>query len=357
MNRALVLTCMMLLAPEWAQAQDFSAVDAVVEPHIGDDAPGLAVLVMLDGDVLLARGYGLADLDSETPVDEHTLFDLASLSKQMTGLATMLLIEDGVLSEDTPVDEVLPAFAGQQTDYRSLLVRDLVHHLSGLPDYLNDDDFAYADETTNAEVVDWLAGAPRDRAPGTAFDYSNSGYLTLASLVAAADGAESLSDVLHERVWDALGMDETGLVTPTDPDALATGYAGTGGDFVEASEPTVTEGDGNVFTSIADLAKYEAAISGHELLGATATGALFSNAMLDDGTPLTQDDGAGYGFGWNLDTMDGERIAYHDGSWYGTATAYLRNLDSGLTVILLSNGEDLGAMELAEEIAAVVQDD
>jgi hypothetical protein len=116
----------------------------------------------------------------------------------------------------------------------------------------------------------------------------------------------------------------------------------------------VTEGDGNVYSSVADLALYENALATKKLLTTEAAEGLFTNGLLDDGSPITQQDGAGYGFGWNIDSWNGSSIAYHDGSWYGTATAYLRYLDNGLSVIVLSNGEDLDTVSLASEIAAAV---
>jgi CubicO group peptidase (beta-lactamase class C family) len=300
------------------------------------------------------KGYGFADLDARIPVDINTTFDLASVSKQMTAMATMMLIAEGKIAEDTPLSDVLPAFDGRDSGERPLVVSDLVHHVSGLPDYLNDNAFGYQDSTGNAEIIDWLAKAPLARAPGTEFEYSNSGYITLGSLVAAADEAKSLSDVLHRRIWDVLRMTSTGLVTPADPKALARGYAGSDGDFTSSEEKTMTEGDGNVYSSVADLALYENALATNKLLMTEATVGLFTYGLLDNGSPITQQDGAGYGFGWNIDSWNGSSIAYHDGSWYGTATAYLRYLDNGLSVIVLSNGEDLDTVSLASEIAAAV---
>ena len=94
-----------------------------------------------------------------------------------------------------------------------------MHHLSGFTDYLSgDEDLDYGEKTTNAQVLEWLAKQKQDHPAGEKFEYSNSGYVTLGSLVAAADKADSLSDVLHARVWDRLDMDGTGLITPAHPD-------------------------------------------------------------------------------------------------------------------------------------------
>ncbi len=345
-------------------AQDFPvlpAVNAVVKPLVGQDAPGVAVLVMRDGQVLHMRGYGYSDLTTKAKIDIHTIFDLASVSKQMTGQAAMLLIQDGLLAVDTPIEDVLPAFAALPGDQRQLVVGDLIYHIAGLTDYLDgDESLDYGAKTSNDEVIDWLVTQELVRPPGTVFEYCNTCYLALASVVAAADGATSLRDVLQARIWDKLGMLETGLVTPAEgvaAAAMAKGYAGTHGHFEPSFEPTATEGDGNVLTSLYDLAMYETALATHELLDEDATAALFTTGVFDNGEPVVDEGGeAGYGFGWGIEQLAGSHYASHTGSWMGTSTAYQRNLDTGVTVIVLANGEDLNAGQLASDIEDAIDE-
>ena len=357
---AVLIACLPVLV-SGATASDaphLAAVDNVVEPYVGRDTPGLAVLVMSNGTVLHKSGYGFADIDAELPVTSQTIFDLASVSKEMTALAARLQMEDGLYEQDTAVAEILPEFADQDSDDRAIVVGDLIHHISGLTDYINaDEESVSGTEATNAIVMNWLAQQPLDHAPGTQYEYSNSGYATLGSLVAKADGAESLNAVLHARIWDGMGMGSTNLVEladGVDPDRMATGYSGFGGDFELSHVPSLLEGDGNVLTCLDDLALYEAALSDGSLLDEQATKTLFENGTLDDGSPI-DDDGAGYGFGWALESWGGENYATHSGSWMGTSTYYQRNLDTGLTVILLANGEDIALDELAIDVAAAAE--
>ncbi|MEO5805495.1 serine hydrolase domain-containing protein [Devosia sp.] len=350
-----LLAAMASLMPASAQSV-MPAVDEVVKTYVGHDSPGVAVLVMRHGKVLLMQGCGYADLRRKTPVDPHTVFDLASVSKQMTAQAAMLEIQEGALKRDTKIADVLPVFKQQETGGRPLKVDDLLHHVSGLADYL-DGGLNYQSDTTNAEVIDWLVQQRLERTPGSGFGYSNSGYIVLASVVAAADHAATLKQVLENRIWEPLDMSETGLVTPAKGVVVATGYAGTSGDFEPSSYPTVTEGDGNVLTNLTDMAKYEHALATNELLSAKATAALFVNGKLDNGMPLKDpESGTGYGFGWELEHAAGADYAQHTGSWMGTSTAYQRNLDSGLTVIVLANGEDMAAADLAAEIEAAIDE-
>ena len=324
-------------------------------PYIGDETPGLGVLVMKGGEVIHMKGYGVADIASGKKVDADSLFDLASLSKQMTALVAMLQIKNGLYHDDTPVSKFLPVFAKTEFAGRAVTVGDLVHHLSGLTDYLSgDENLDYGAETTNAQVLQWLAKQPQDHAAGEKFDYSNSGYVALGSLVAAADKSDTLSEVLHARLWDKLGMDSTGLVRPAHPDRVVSGYKGGGGKFESSDDTTATEGDGNVFTSLRDLARYEHALARHALWPEEATDELFANGTYDNGQPIRDEEGNGYCFGWTVEEADGEKYATHTGSWMGTATYYQRNLTSGVTVIVLANNEDAGVVPLAEAIESAL---
>lgn len=344
---ALLAPALIAVSPAFAEPT-LPAVDTIAEGFIGDTTPGLGVLVLREGKVLHIAGYGFADIAAETPVTPDSIFDLASVSKQMTALAARMQIEEGLYEEETPVADLLPAFADIDSP-RPITVGDLIHHLSGLTDYLSWDD--YGVDTTNDDVVAWLAEQPLDHDPGSTFDYSNSGYLTLGSVIAAAEGAESLHDVLQARVWDVAGMEDTALPDPIDADRRVTGYDGTGGDFSESMDPNIVEGDGNVFTTLNDLARYEAAFWDGSLLDDPAT--LYANGQYDDGSPIADDSDEGYAYGWSV-TGGATEYATHTGSWMGTSTLYVRNLTSGVTIILLANGEAADLWDVAAEVEAAV---
>lgn len=344
---ALLAPALMAVTPAFAEPT-LNVIDTIAQEFIGDTTPGLGVVVLRDGKLLHIAGYGFADIEAETPVTPDSIFDLASVSKQMTALAARMQMEEGLYDEDTPVADLLPAFADIDSP-RPITVGDLVHHLSGLTDYLSWED--YGSDTTNDDVVAWLAEQPLDHDPGTEFDYSNSGYLTLGSVVAAAEGADSLHDVLQTRVWDVAGMDDTALPGPIDPARRVTGYDGAGGDFTESMDPNIVEGDGNVFSTLNDLAAYEAAFWDGSLLDDPAP--LYVNGAYDNGTPIADDSDEGYGYGWSV-TEGATDYATHTGSWMGTSTLYLRNLSSGISIILLANGEAADLWDVAADIEAAV---
>ncbi len=340
--------CVLPLAAPAQDLPEMPEITALATPWIDDTTPGLAVLVLVEGEVVHFSGLGLADIDAGRPVDADTVFDLASVSKQMTALAAARQIEAGLYDTDTPVADFFPAFA-ETDDGAPLTIGHLIHHTGGLADYLNGYE-ALTETTENPEVVDWLGGQPRDFAAGEAFSYSNSGYLLLGSVVANAAGAASLADVLQAEVWDPLAMTATAIATPVDPAAMARGYIATDDGFTLSEAPTAVQGDGSVLTSPRDLAAYEAALWSGDLLEDPE--ALFINGTLADGSPILDEDGIGYAFGWSVSDTDAGRIAEHSGSWYGTSAYYWRNLDTGVAVILLANAESAGLSGLAADIGA-----
>lgn len=352
---------------------DVRRVEAVVEGRVGKDEPGLAVLVRKDGKTVLERGWGLRDRRSRAVVDGRTNFRLASMTKQLTAAAIMLLVREGKLRYDTALTDVFPAFPAYG---RGITIRHLLTHTSGLPDY---EELMAAAEKGGApvwtaarqihddEVLTLLRGAKEGRfAPGTSFAYSNSGYVALGLVVARVSGMP-FGEFLAKRVFRPLEMERTLAyeVGKNDVSARALGHARDGASFREADQsPTsATLGDGGVYSNLEDLAKWDEALR---------TSALFSpGAMKPALEPVTLPDGmlprwppgepggdnlqpgerVAYGFGWLLDPWKGHRRTWHHGETTGFATVIDRFPDDGLTVVVLANRDDLDVRRLALEVA------
>jgi CubicO group peptidase (beta-lactamase class C family) len=235
-----------------AQARQLDAVFAALGPN----GPGAAVGIYRRGRLVYARGYGGADLDHSVPVTARTVFNVASLTKQFTAFSIALLARDGKLSLDADVQTYLPEFSFGAP----LTVSDLVHHMSGVRDYLVLAGLAGrgdADLLTQAQA---LALVRRQRAlgfaPGTRFDYSNSNYVLLAEIVKRVSG-KSLREFMRERIFAPLGMtatrlhDDLGLIEP----GSATGYRPReGGGWARAVYNHETVGAGNLLSTVGDLA-------------------------------------------------------------------------------------------------------
>ncbi|MBS1840580.1 MAG: beta-lactamase family protein [Acidobacteria bacterium] len=353
------------------QAQDSSQpgekqIAAVFDGLATDKTPGLAVLVKKNGRVVFERGYGVKELKTGSRIDSKTDFRLASVTKQFTAMAIMLLVHDKKLSYETTLGEVFREFP----EYgRKITVRQLLNHTGGLPDY---EDLMEAREKEkgpmwspekqiqDAEVLQLLEKATRAKfAPGTKWDYSNSGYVVLGLIVANVSG-KTYGDFLHERIFAPLKMADT-LVYQKGKNSVpnrAYGHSKEKDAFKETdqSSTSATLGDGGVYSSVEDLSKWDDALRKHTLLNeeemkpALTPGKYGSSTLPGDAPASLHGVKVEYGFGWFLDPYKGHKRMWHYGDTTGFKTAIQRFTKDGLTVIVLCNRTDLDPGALAERI-------
>ena len=330
-----------------AQSSADRAADALMAPHALADGPGASLLVMRDGRVAYAKGYGLAVVETRTPVGAETNFRLASLSKQFTATAIMLLVADGKLRYDDPVTALLPGLPGWA---RGVTLRHLLNHTSGIPDYEDFVPDSQSAQVHDADIPALLARAPGPKfAAGTRYDYSNSGYVLLA-LVAERAAGKRFADLLRERIFAPLGM--TGTVALEEGRSTvphrAYGYtldsAGVA-RLTDQSNTSATLGDGGIYSSASDLAKWDAALAGHTLVSAEAQRLAWTPPTLPAGAATT------YGFGWFINRDRGTTRLEHHGESRGFTNAILRYPDLRLTVVLLTNRSGGAPWDLAQRIA------
>lgn len=332
------------------------AIAEVVGERIADDGPGVAVLVVESGEIVHARGYGLADLAGER-ITEHSLFDLASVSKHITGMAISLLIEQGKIAPEDPVRRHVRALR-LADEGRPITIQDLLWHTSGLPDYTSDawdgsdEEF---ERLTPAGLVLWLNEQEMVSAPGVEHVYNNSGYALLARVVEeVAD--QSYASFVETHLFRPLGMKRTvalDSLTRKLPNRV-TGYTSKGGKVRKAFSPTVIQGDGNIFSSLVDLALWEQGLHNQTLVSAEALERAWTTGTLDDGSAIEDEDGYGYGYGWCVDDDEDNPSISHDGSWDGTATSYIRYLNDEVSILLLSNHDETDLDDLRSAIEEVV---
>ena len=341
-----------------------AALDALMQDYAGD-VPGAAVLVVHDGDTLLRRGYGVADLDTGAAVTPRSNFRLASVSKQFTAAAILLLAQDGLRSEgtrsertlslDDPVRRWLPSLPAA-TD--RITLRHLLTHSSGLVDY---EDLMpsggtgqeHADQIRDAGVLRLLEREDRLYfAPGRGYRYSNSGYALLALVVERASG-QRYADFLRQRIFVPLGMDgavafEDGVSTVPD---RAYGHSFVDGRWVRTDQSSTSAvlGDGGIYASIDALAKWDAALRDDRLLSDASREAAFSvHTPIDDETDVD-----GYGYGWRVHDGPDGRLLWHSGETIGFRNVILRWPARRLTVVVLSNRNHPEPYPLALRIAAL----
>ena len=325
-----------------------SAVDSILARYAEPGAPGASVLVVRDGRVALAKSYGLSDLESRTAATPSTDYRLASLTKQFTATAIMLLAADGKLRIDDTASRFLPELPPYA---RRVTIRQLLTHTSGLPAY---EDFVPDSQTTqvhDADVPALIARADSLYFPsGSAYRYSNTGYALLALIVERASG-EPFARFLHDRIFAPLGMSgtvayEAGISTVQ---RRAFGYSLRDGRWTRTDQSSTSAvlGDGGIYTSIEDLVRWDRALDAHALVTETMQREAWTSATLADGR------GAGYGFGWFVDdSASGVRLRHH-GETMGFTNAILKIPSRRLTIVLLTNRTGGDPWDLAARIAAL----
>ena len=256
--------------------------------------PGAAVLVLRDGQPLVRKGYGMAALETGTAVTPQTGFRLASISKQFTAASILLLAQDGRLALEDPVAKWLPSLPPAT---RGVTLHHLLTHSSGLVDY---EDLMAPDATAQLRDADVLRLLERENrlyfAPGSDYRYSNSGYALLALVVGKASGLD-FPGFLRQRIFAPLGM--SGAVAFEDGVSTvphrAYGHSLEAGEWRRADQSSTSAvlGDGGIYASIDDLAKWDAALYDDRLLSDASRSAAFSVQ-----TPIRDEaDVEGYGYG------------------------------------------------------------
>lgn len=317
-------------------AQPASAPPEGAEPTralfagIADDEPGCSVAVNVDDEIVFAEAYGAAVLDPPEPFTTSTVVDIASTSKQFTAIAVGSLIIDGEIASDDPVAawvDDLPDWAEEVT------VAQLVNHTSGIPDYIDlliDAGIDLADPSDQADALEAIAAVDLDAEPGAAFEYSNSNYVLMAEIVAAASG-EDLPAWLENELFGPLDIDAE--MTPgVDLPGKAVSYWFEG-DWEVADSPWTQVGDGAVQTTPSELAAF-------------ATTYWLTGIPWDDlaalRTELGVDTGGGvYSLGIETFEIDGATYLSHSGSWGGFETTFVVATDARVAVAMTCNSPDV----------------
>ena len=349
-----LISCTQLAAAQQASIANAPSIAARIDdvftrftPH----TPGCALLVRKAGATLYSRSYGEASLDLDVPIDEHTVFNVGSVSKQFTAASILLLARDGKLSLDDDVRKYVPELPDLGP---RITLREFLTHTSGWRDYIQLlvwQGHEVRDHVTQRDAMNVLQ---RQRAlnftPGTEFRYSNTGYFLMSLIVQRVSGL-SLAEFARRRIFEPLGMHDTRYVADMR-DIIrnrATGYEpAPGGAWREAMSGWELTGDGGVYSTVDDLAKWDdnftSGIVGGTLLGDSLAAA----EHLSSGIPIP------YGLGLFTDLYAGQRRMWHNGIWAGYRAILMRFPDSKYTIIALCNSADVASESVADSVANVV---
>ena len=354
---AFLLSLIVVPIPVSAQVSS-SQIDAIFASLKSSNAPGAAVLVVRNGKPVFRQGYGVTDLRSLHSIGPQTNFRLASFTKQFTAMCIMLLARDGKLHYDERLTDIFPEFPAYG---KSISIRNLLNHTSGLPDYEDILMKQYPD--TPPEKIPQILDAgvlklmeqqtSTNFPPGSKWEYSNSGYAVLAMIVEKVSG-KPFGQFLHDRIFVPLKMENTLAHEKGKNDVpnRAYGYSKTdkGLQQTDQSPTSAVLGDGGIYSSIDDLAKWDRALREHTLLSEAEMRPALTPVHVADGLPTSEGHTVSYGFGWFLDPYNGHRRMWHDGETIGFRTTIQRFPDENLTAIVLANRTDVDPEQLALKI-------
>jgi CubicO group peptidase (beta-lactamase class C family) len=310
--------------------------------------PGLALVVIKNGEVVKLQGYGIANLEHDVPVIPDTVFELASVTKQFTATAIMRLVEKGKVKLDDSIVNYLP---GSPANWNGITVRHLLTHTGGMAALANG--FASLPDKTVYLTAESFKSATEDTIsfkPGERHQYSDVGYFLLGMIIEKASG-QRYKDFLEDQFFTPLGMTSTSVLNHfTILKHRAAGYTLSNGQLINIRRIHGHELPSHygVFSTVRDLAKWEIALASGKVLNELSLTAIWTPAKLNDGTSYP------YGFGWELENVRGHRVITHTGM---TGTEYTRFPDDKLTVIVLTNlgyrpgGDEVNSWGLTQMIA------
>jgi len=319
------------------QEQKAAKIDSLIRFYHEQGVFSGTVLVAESGKVIYQEGFGYANVDTKERLEPKSVFRLASLSKQFTAMCIMILDEQGKLNYDDDLQKYIP-----ELKYEGITIRHLLWHTSGIPHYMEFMTKRFSDDEwyVNDDVVKTLAKDHPEKhfEPGEKFEYSNTGYLLLASVVERASGV-SFNKFLQQNIFDKLGMSSSTFpFGKKEFDEMANRVLGydrkkDGGyvvnDYIDFDYDVY--GDGGVFSNVIDLYKWNEALATEKLVSKDTIQEAYKPYVLNDGSV------GDYGFGWSVSEVDANRIAEHSGSWIGFRTYILRDITNNHCVIVLTN--------------------
>jgi uncharacterized protein (TIGR03435 family) len=340
------------LTPDQISSIDRSVSEEMAHQHI----PDLAVGIYHRGQILLAKGYGLSNVELNVPVRPETIFQSGSVGKQFVSAAVMMLVEEGKVGLD---DSIVKYFPNAPASWKPILVKHLLSHTSGLAEYETPDrmgptgPFYLRLDFSEDEMVNKVEALPIEFAPGEKWDYRNTNYLLLGVLIHKVTGMH-FSEFLQERIFKPWYMTSTRLISDKDivPNRAA-GYEWVNGKLQNQDwvSPTFNStGDGTLYFDVLDLAKWDEALYGTSMLKQSSLDRIWTVFPLNNGTSNPAD----YGFGWGIHSINGHKLIEHGGAWQGFTCVIQRYVDDNLTVVVLINMARTGPGVFANRIAGIL---
>jgi CubicO group peptidase (beta-lactamase class C family) len=353
-------------------AQTLTArLNALLDDWKEKNAPGMAAVLIRNGRIAYRRTFGYADLDARRPITPDTQFLLATVTKQFTAMAIMILAERHKLQFEDTLARFCPEFPGYA---QTITIRHLLNHTAGLTQYqellVGQVDYATyftssrsppaAHEYTAAEALQALSRQEQLRfRPGDKFEYSDSAYVVLAQIIERATG-KRYAEFLKETIFDPLGMQDTLVVDERKQKVprLALGYAKRNGEWqdITYSPENSIYGEDGIYSTVNDLHKWDQALYTERLVSRSMLEMASTPGRTNDGKEIATDilpRPNSYGFGWFISSLHGEKDVEHSGGWSGHETHILRVPGRRITAIVLTNSSNHDVPEIAQEMVEI----
>ncbi len=318
---------------------DHAAIDRYVSVEMARQRiPGVALGIFREGNAVLAKGYGLSNVELGTPMTADSVLQSGSMGKSFVAVAIMMLVEEGKLHLDDSLVDYLPAGGA---NWRPIKIGNLLSHTSGLSSFDTPELqhpgglFDIRQDFSENELVERIASLPIDFPAGQGWAYQNTNFVLLGALIRRITG-QSYGDFFRERIFKPLGMNSSRIISDLDivPNRSA-GYEMVGGTLRNQTwvSPTFNStADGAMYFTIRDLERWDRAFYGESLVSQKSLRQMWTPYPVA-GISAAE----GYGLGWRIAFVNGNRVIGHNGAWQGFATSFARYVDSGLTVVALTN--------------------
>lgn len=310
-----------------------------------------ALLVAKEGEIILQKGYGLADRARNLPVTTESVFTIGSITKQFTGTAILKLEMQGKLSVNDPISEF---FNNVPQDKANITIHHLLTHSAGLESDYGNSDF---EEVSRDEIIRRVLNAELRSKPGERYHYSNAGYSLLGAIIEITSG-QSYEAYLNEHLFKPAGMSKSGYLIPKwNPDDIAQGYVGEKHWGTVLERPWASDGpywnlraNGGIHSTIVDMYKWHLALEGEAVLSKEAKHKLFASHIPED-----EEGSSYYGYGWAIFKTDrGTKLIAHNGGNGIFFADFRRYVDEDVVIIIMSNVADSPAEYVSPNIARIV---
>jgi D-alanyl-D-alanine carboxypeptidase len=340
--RFAILGCLLSGLPTFAASQDaawggelVARIDSLAEATLRDGpVAGLTIGVKRGGDLLMVKGYGVADIENSVPMTAETVYRIGSLTKQFTAAAVMQLVEAGLIGLDDPMTRYLPNYP---TQGHEVSIRHLLTHTSGIKSYTSLGDAFWLKagllDLSHAEMLELFQDEPFDFAPGEAYRYNNSGYYLLGMIIEEVSG-ESYEGYLGTHLFGPLGLSRSSYCHEAQIiRGRAEGYEpGAGWLLNDGSISMNTPGAaGALCSTVPDLLSWTTALRSGRVVPAASYQAMATSGLLNDGSAT------GYGFALDVAPLGEHSRVAHTGGINGFSTVMAHYPESGLDIVVLSN--------------------